>query len=215
MVFSGFGSGNYGLPVLGLTCGIDHGAPQGTWTLVTILGVLLREAESTYGPRVKDWTILGIEFGPDIGTMTAPQIWYPGSTKNVAIRLSLNAAKNPTAAIFELAHETIHLLAPSGRAPACRLEEGLATDFSRKVLDRHGRADLAENLILGAYKAAEEDVRDFLHKHPNEIKRLRAIDPTIDNWTPEFMCGHISGLSYDQAAALCVRFVRDVTVAAA
>jgi hypothetical protein len=209
MPFSGFGTGSYGHPVMGLTCGAAVGAPQGTWTLVTILGALLGEAEVSFGPRVKDWTILGIEFGPDIGTMTSPQIWYPGSSSNVAVRLSMNAAANPATAIFELAHETIHLLAPAGRAPAIRLEEGLATNFSRQIADRHGWVDLAERSISPDYRASEEDVRDFLHKHPAEIQRLRLMEPVFDKWTPEFLLRNVDEISTDTAIKLCARFERN------
>src|SRR3990167_6713780 len=93
-----------------------------TWTLTSRLGSLLQLAESQFGARDKDYTILGIEFGS-----TGPFIWYPGNCKNIAIQLSLESLKSEHCALYELAHECIHLLSPTGKKNANVLEEGLAT----------------------------------------------------------------------------------------
>lgn len=45
-----------------------------TWTLASLLGDMLTEAQNRYGERDLNYTILGIEFSPH-----GPQIWYPNS----------------------------------------------------------------------------------------------------------------------------------------
>src|SRR5512133_1556486 len=80
-----------------------------TWTLTTKLGALLSEAEALYGPRDPSWTPIGIEFSED-----GPKIWYPGNRRHISIMLSDKCRTDLKRAQFQLAHEAIHLLAPTG-----------------------------------------------------------------------------------------------------
>src|SRR5437763_183874 len=102
-----------------------------TWTLPSRLGALLNEAERLYGERDRSYTILGVEFGPG-----DPQIWFPGNRRHIVIQLADNALENTALAVYQLAHETIHLLSPTGTANAPVLEEGLATAFAEGVVAR-------------------------------------------------------------------------------
>ena len=96
-----------------------------SYTLVSLLATFIREAEQRYLERDHSWTILGVEFGGD-----RPCVWYPYNSEFISIKLSLTAASSIDAAIWELAHETIHLLAPTGKpGSATNMEEGLATLF--------------------------------------------------------------------------------------
>jgi hypothetical protein len=90
-----------------------------TWTLTTRLGAMLRELEQRYGPRDREWTPLGIEFGLD-----GPMIWFPGNCRNVSIMLSMAAVEDTNQALFELAQEVIHLLSPQGLRGAPVIERG-------------------------------------------------------------------------------------------
>ncbi len=101
----------------------------GTWTHTTRLGDFLAKAEARFGPRQMDWTILGIEFFGDI-----PHIWYLGGRKHVAIRLTQNARFNINEALFQLAHETVHLLSPNNIGPALIIEEGIASLFADEMM---------------------------------------------------------------------------------
>jgi hypothetical protein len=103
------------------------------YTLTTLLGVFLREAERRYGLRDKNWTPLGIEFSGDV-----PTTWFPGNCGNVSIILTDSARKDPPQAIFQLAHEVVHLLAPIGKGGAIIFEEGLATLFAHEMAPRYG-----------------------------------------------------------------------------
>ncbi|WP_046482371.1 hypothetical protein [Pseudomonas veronii] len=149
-----------------------------TWTLVTRLGDMLQEATSLYGPRDMSWTILGVEFGLDI-----PQIWYPGSRKDVVVQLGKRALDDTLQACYQLAHESIHLLAPSGSNLAPVLEEGLATVFSEDYLKtKFGRVYTSQT---PSYQVAAILVRDLLSADPQAVKKLREVEPSFTKMTQE------------------------------
>ncbi|ELY2495319.1 hypothetical protein [Cronobacter sakazakii] len=147
-----------------------------TWTLTTRLGAILRELESSYGERDKSWTILGIEFEKN-----GPQIWYPGNCKNIAIQLAHNALDNEMLACYQLSHEAVHLLAPSGNRSAPVIEEGLATMFSEDFVEREFGAKNVTN--LEKYVEAAAIVRQLLKKYPDAITKLRSIEPAFYKMT--------------------------------
>src|SRR5262245_12248896 len=97
--------------------------PVSQWTLTSQLGRMLFDAETRYGPRDKEWTVLGIELVSE----EMPHIWYPANFgKTITIRLGSGAHDCELIACYQLAHEAIHLLAPTGKGGASVLEEGLA-----------------------------------------------------------------------------------------
>src|SRR5882724_13157884 len=91
-----------------------------TYTLVSHLSDILDDVERRFGPRDEAFTILGVEFG--VGN---PQIWFPSGRKHVAIQLGAAARLNVNEALFQVAHECVHLLNPVRAASV--LEEGVAT----------------------------------------------------------------------------------------
>src|SRR5947207_824883 len=94
------------------------------WTLTTYLGDLLEDAERRFGPRLRQWTPIGVQIG-DAGP---PGMRFLGDTDKVFIRLSSGSEFDIDCALLELAHEVVHLLSPVHAATS--LEEGLATHFS-------------------------------------------------------------------------------------
>ena len=96
------------------------------WTLPYRLCDMLHMAEDLFGPRDTSYTVLHIEPGHE-----KPQIWFPSNEhpKHIIIRLKTDPAKNMFKACYQLAHETVHLLAPV-RGNANNLEEGAATYFA-------------------------------------------------------------------------------------
>jgi hypothetical protein len=44
-----------------------------------------------------------------------PHTWYPRNCGHITIRLTRDVAKDPPRAIYQLAHEVVHLISPSGR----------------------------------------------------------------------------------------------------
>ena len=166
-------------PAIGFCC--EKTNDGWSWTLTTRLGEMLRDLEERYGQRDRAWTPLGIEFGGDI-----PRIWYPGNCRNVSIKLSTNARDNPRKAIFQLAHEAVHLLSPSGGSNGPAIEEGLAVLYSEEVTAR-SRANIRYD--DKAYLYCRQITHDFLEKFggSDKIKALRAKEPAFSRWDAQFL----------------------------
>ena len=83
-------------------------------------------AEGLFGPRDTSYTVLHIEPGHE-----KPKIWFPSTEypKHIIIHLVTDPDENMSKACYQLAHETVHLLAPV-RGNANNLEEGVATYFA-------------------------------------------------------------------------------------
>lgn len=164
------------------------------WTLTRLLGRMLRDAQRRYGERDRSWTILGIEFAG-----ARPCIWYPTGGQQVLVRLSENAASDVGRAVFQLSHEVIHLLAPTGGKHAPRMEEGLATLFSVEISAGAG-IDLKYSR---SYLACMSDVQELLGHDPDAILKLRAVEPTFHLLTPELVMRVIPGVPRGLAETLC------------
>jgi hypothetical protein len=171
------------------------------YTLTTLLGVFLREAEKRYGPRDHNWTPLGIEFCGDV-----PTTWFPGNCGNVSIILTDSARKDPPQAIFQLAHEVIHLLAPIGMGGAGVFEEGLATLFAHEMAPRYGGFFRNNHAV---YLRAETLVRAFLSINPEGVRLLRAKQPSFSQFSPELIKQICPATPDPLTQSLCERFVRD------
>lgn len=153
---------------------ISYPIPNGhTWTITSKLGHILKTAEERYGPRDYSYTILGVEFNQD----GHPRIWYPGSCKNVIIQISMSCIDDFNRAIFQVAHEAIHCLCPTGTNTANVLEEGLANLFSIEYTLANGNGIWSST--DQKYTDASELVKQLLSFDQDIIKKLRLTQPTI------------------------------------
>lgn len=163
-----------------------------TWTYVSLLGDMLETAESNYGERDKSYTFLGIEFVDE----DIPYIWYRKQGKGVIIRLTSSCINNMNQGCFQLAHECIHLLSPTGSKRANLLEEGLATLYSivylRQVLNIKRKFS-----SLPSYDLARSATEQLLAIDPNAIRTLRAEQPCISDISADLILKH-----YPQAKPL-------------
>jgi hypothetical protein len=132
-----------------------------TWPIV--LGELLEELEARFGPRDQTWTPLGIMFG-GVDSRIRIHNWR---AKQIIIRLSEDCASNCRKALFALAHEAVHLLAPV--ESATMLEEGLATDFSAEI---GARFALGLKEASGAYIYARDRTAGFLKSYHPHVRTL-------------------------------------------
>ena len=153
-----------------------------TWTLSTYALKYLLEAESLYGTRTKDYEYAGVE----LNETGPPKVWYPWN-KFILIQVSQTTANNTRQAIFQIAHEVVHVLSPNGRPTTNNLEEGLATYFSKIVTDRDTGDNLyATNCIqLTKYLKPFQLVEKLLATDPDAIKKLRKFQPVIGTITKQ------------------------------
>ena len=173
-----------------------------SWTLISRLGFMLQTAEKMYGPRDKDYTILGVEFVGD-----NPRLWYPGDCKNVAIQLGQKAMNSLDQACYQLAHECVHLLCPTGGAEASYLEEGLATYNSTYYMETEmGQSNW--RATLPSYIRAEALVRKIMEADSGSIKRLRQTELNISAISANLLLRETSAVTRDEANFLVSGFVR-------
>lgn len=177
---------------------IPHGY---TWTLASRLGDILTDAEKFYGKRNKDFTVLGIEF-----CETGPRIWYPKSKDNIVIQLSLEALQSEKKAIYQLAHECIHLLSPSGKCNANVLEEGLAVYHSWYFVEKVFQANGKEMTGSAKYLEAGLLVEKILKLVPGFFLKLRSFRENLWEVTEadiHYLCPE---LTRDEVITLVMRF---------
>jgi len=168
-----------------------------SYTLTTLLGEILNQLEADYGPRDSGYTLLGIEFGGD-----EPHIRYPTKCKQIAIRLTDAARLAPEQALFQLAHEAVHLLAPTGK-DALVVEEGIATLFSHRMSAAYGSSFRNNE---PAYACAEQTVLEWLQIHPGGVQAVRAIEPNFFAWKPSIIGIASPNTPEKLALALCAPF---------
>ena len=118
-----------------------------TWTLASRLGAMLRDAQQRFGERDASYTLLGFEFCGDV-----PKLWYPGNCRHVVIQLTQSCLTDLILACYQLAHECVHLLSPSGGSHANIFEEGLATQFAHRYVQDTFHFDMPAT--LPSYQAA-------------------------------------------------------------
>ena len=174
-----------------------------TWTLVSRLGEMLYMAEDLFGPRDRSYTILGVEFVSD-----SPRIWYPGNCQHIIIQLDLSAATNMFQACYQLAHETIHLLAPTGGKNANNLEEGVACYFAAYYLKTKLNApNWRPN--LPSYKRVLKRVAPILDADLDCVRRLRNYQPSFSRMCREDIHAELPNLTSDDVDFLIAKFDRN------
>jgi hypothetical protein len=133
---------------------------------------MLSEAEELYGRRDMDWTPIGVEFF----ACDVPHIWFPGGRKHVAIRLTLAALNDLNEALWQLAHEIVHVLGPA-EGNTNNLEEGVATHFALSVshYDASRVTSFRESVEQtgSPYSAPLRDYEALLQIDSGVIKKLR------------------------------------------
>jgi len=145
---------------------------------------ILAEVELLYGKKVKKWEFNEIYYEPD-----GPYLSYPESnTKGhpleykVDITLHSDAKTNYTQGIFQLSHEVIHLLSPTGDNVTNNLEEGLAVYFSKQYTEEKTK-DIkifhAPTEFTG-YMHAYNLVVELLKGDENAISKVRAVKKKFD-----------------------------------
>jgi hypothetical protein len=172
-----------------------------TWTLASRLGEMLHRAEQLYGARDASYTILGFEFGAGV-----PHIWYPGNRRHIVIQLTLECLTDLRRACYQLAHECVHVLAPTGGQTANVLEEGLASHFSELYFQDTFAATMPSD--LQSYADACGSVRQLLAIDQTIIRTLRSTQPAFHLVTADNILALRTDVPRPLAESLVVPFVR-------
>ena len=174
-----------------------------TWTLASRLGDMLHMAEELFGPRDCSYTLLGIEFGPD-----NPRIWYPENRGHIIIQLSLLVATNMSQACYQMAHETVHLLAPTGCNNPTNLEEGVACYFAAYYMERKlNQPPLIPS--LPSYERALALIKPRLDEDIYCVRRLRENQPSFRDMNKEDISKEFPRLTSKGVDFLMSKFERD------
>ena len=174
-----------------------------TWTLVSRLGEMLYMAEELFGPRDRSYTILGVEFVSD-----HPRIWHPGYRKDIIIQLGPDAATDLLQACYQMAHETIHLLAPTGSNDANNLEEGVACYFAAYYLKTKLNAPNWRPLVP-SYQYVLKRVAPLLDADIDCIRRLRYQQPSFSKMSEEQISTAFPNLTSENVNFLISKFNRN------
>ena len=183
-----------------------------TYTLASRLSDMLYLAEDLFGPRDLSYTPLGIEFIPD-----GPKTWYVGETqqnrKHIIIRLGLEAATNMAEACYQLAHESVHLLAPEGvrtkKGKTNNLEEGVATYYAAHYMEVEMGMNCYWNSGLQSYKEVLDKVLPLFDKHRYCIRKLRSEQPEFTEMTEKQIRRAFPDLSAEDVKFLLSKFNRN------
>lgn len=174
-----------------------------TWTLSSRLGDMLALAEEALGPRDISYTILGVEIGPDI-----PRLWFPGNRRHVIVQLSPSAATDAMRAWYQLSHETVHLLAPTGGGPATNLEEAVACYFSAYYMKRRFGKDTGRP-VEESYSRGLHIITPRLDEDIQCVKRLREKHPYFADIPKDHFATEFPGVAPADLDFLLQPFNRD------
>ena len=172
------------------------------WTLASLLGDMLCEAEKLFGERDYSYTILGVELVYD-----GPRVWYPGDRKHIIIQLSLEAATDLFVACYEMAQEVVHLLAPTGGPHANNFEEGVSCYFAELWMKERLNAEFLPS--MSSYRDVLNAVRPLLDTDRYFVRKLRNQQPSFSKITKEQLKGVFPDLSSDDISFLLKKFDRN------
>ena len=170
--------------------------------LISRLIDMVHIAKKLFGPRDLCYTIVDIEFMTDV-----PRIRYP-ENYHIIIRLTESAATNMSRACYQMTHETVHLLAPTGDSHATNLEEGVACYFAAYYMKRK-RNEPTWRPNLPSYKCVLEAVTPLLDEDICCVRKLRERQPSFQAMSKEDINKQFPDLTPDKVCFLKSTFKRD------
>jgi hypothetical protein len=113
---------------------------------------------------------------------------------------------NASKALYQLAHERIHLLAPSGGKQANVLEEGLSTHFAAGYVRETCGVDMP--YTLSSYANARALVERLLESDGSIVRALREKQPAMYRLTAQDIVGLRPDVPQELAEELTRHFAR-------
>ena len=183
--------------------------------LVRELGKMLDMAQGFFGPRESWRSIEGIMFWRN-----DPEIFFPKgySSRKIIIRLGSTTYFN--AACYELAHETVHLLAPIRLGAGTNLEEGVACYFATyymkerfcqdwRIKEPGSDANSRDRERYCAYRRALDSVSPHLDRNRSGLLKLRTPWRRFCDIKAEQLRGAFPDLNLSDAEFLASPFRRN------
>ena len=133
-----------------------------------------------------------------------PEIFYP-RPEQIAIRLSSDSQGVTDQIIYQLAHEVIHCISPSGGVHANVLEEGIAVFYSVITVKKYG---LVWEPSMASYKQARSILEPYLINHPLFIKMVRQQEQYIFKVSKDHLLNLDIDICEQDAILLSDKFVR-------
>lgn len=133
------------------------------------------EIEEFFGPATNQYSVKGVQFSREDDE---PCIFYPTDYPDtVIIRVVGAALTDKDVARFQIAHELVHCLSPSGTQCAKVFEEGMAAWYQQRFSEKYlnGRVGLGN----ARYKAARKAFMKAYKKDKNFVVKLREVEPEM------------------------------------
>ena len=121
------------------------------------------------------------------------------------IQLSLSSQTNLPCALFELAHEAVHLLSPQGKQVANHLEEGLATFYSWHYMKKTLNLDYSHHGTK-KYQTAALMVQKLLSLRADFFIEARKFEPIISKISASLILQLCPDFDEDMAQILTSSF---------
>ena len=181
-------------------------------TLAQLTSVLINEVETLLGPRDSKFTYVGLEI--DETRNATPKIWFPHTghperergkrSKHIIIRLTESAHSNANVAIWQLAHQCVHLIDPwqveVEEQPTNYLEEGLAAWYQDTIVQGvpqdppHAQA---KSLVAPYMPDLATTIKHIRTQHKFRISTIH---------DPDLLLRHCPEMDQQDAVELCRRF---------
>ena len=175
--------------------------------LISQLIDMVHRAKKLFGPRDLCYTIINIEFKGEIPCIRCSE------HNQIIIQLTNSAATDMLKACYQMAPETVHLLAPIGNQPATNLEEGVASYFAMYYMRNYYKEKKSDNFDWGpshpSYRCVLKVVKPRLAEDISCIRRLRENQPSFQKMSKEAVIEEFPNLTSGDVDFLLETFDRD------
>ena len=174
--------------------------------LVDKLIEMLDMAKKFFGPRDLCYTIQSIKFYLEESNIS----YLNKNPRHIMIVLNSRVSTDTLLACHDLAHETVHLLAPTGCRDATNLEEGIAcyfADYYVKKKLKQCPPPLGEENVN--YRRALEAVTPLLDEDIYCIRKLRKHQLSFQHITKKDITKVFPNLESEDVDFLIEKFYKD------